>query len=189
DVLFGRVNPSGRLPFSWPKQLADSPSQKLGTQDRDRVDYKEGLLVGYRYYDSKQVEPEFPFGFGLSYTTFEFENLKVTRQADGVHAVVTVKNTGDRDGLCTAQFYVRPLAASVFRPEHELKAFRKVPIKASASEQVEVVLGDDAFSFYDITTGAWKVDAGRYEIQAGASSRDLPAVAPIEIARPETRSK
>jgi beta-glucosidase len=187
DVLFGRVNPSGHLPFSWPRQLADSPSQKLGTQDKDRVDYKEGLLVGYRYFDTKKVEPEFPFGFGLSYTTFAFENLTVAREPDGVHATVSVKNTGSRDGLCTVQFYVRPLTPSVFRPEHELKAFRKMPIKAGDSKQIEVTLGDEAFSFYDIATAAWKIDPGRYEIQAGSSSRDLPAIATVDVARDAAR--
>ena len=189
DVLFGKVNPSGHLPFSWPKALADSPSQKLGTQNKDRIDYKEGLLVGYRYYDTKQIEPLFPFGFGLSYTTFALENLKVTRQSDGVHAVVTVRNTGNRDGQCTTQFYVHPTAPSVFRPAQELKAFSKRMIKAGASEEIEVILGDEAFSFYDVATAAWKIDPGSYEIRAGTSSRDLPVAATIAIMPPATQPK
>jgi beta-glucosidase len=173
DVLLGKVNPSGHLPFSWPKELADSPSHKLATQDNDRVNYTEGLMVGYRYFDTRKVDPEFPFGFGLSYTSFTFDSLKLDLQPDGVHATVTVRNTGDRDGMCAAQFYVRPVSPSVGRPTHELKAFRKVMVKAGGSAPVAVVLGDDAFSYYDVARSAWRVDPGPYEIQVGTSSRDI----------------
>jgi beta-glucosidase len=180
-VLFGRVNPSGRLPFTWPKKLQDSPSWKLGTQTLDRVDYTEGLMVGYRYFDTKQVEPEFPFGYGLSYTTFSFKDLQVRKQKGRVYASITVGNTGKRDGLATVQFYVRPMKPSVARPAHELKAFQKIAVKAGQSERVEVELGADAFSYFDETAQAWKVDPGRYEIQACSSSRDVLVTSPITI--------
>jgi beta-glucosidase len=181
DILFGRANPSGHLPFSWPRELADSPSHALGRETIDEVDYTEGLMVGYRYYDSKGVAPQFPFGYGLSYTTFSFSDLNVTAHESGASATVTVNNTGDRDGLATVQFYVRPLHPSVPRPVHELKAFTKINVKAGQSEVVTVELGPDAFSYYDAAANAWKVDAGQYEIQAGTSSRDILARSVVKI--------
>lgn len=181
DILFGRANPSGHLPFSWPKELRDSPSHALGRETEDEVDYTEGVMVGYRYYDSKGVAPEFPFGYGLSYTTFSFSDLKVTAHESGASATVTVHNTGERDGLATVQFYVRPMHPSVPRPLHELKAFKKINVKAGQSEVVSVELGPDAFSYYDAAAKAWKVDAGEYEIQAGSSSRDILARTEVKI--------
>jgi beta-glucosidase len=181
DILFGRVNPSGHLPFTWPKKLKDSPSHAIGTQDNDRVDYKEGLMVGYRYYDSKNVGPEFPFGYGLSYTSFAFDDQKVTVNGSTASVSLTVKNTGDREGMATVQFYVKPLHPSVERPVHELKAFRKVLIKAGESVPVNVELKSDAFSYYDVTEKAWRVDPGSYEIQAGVSSREILSTSTVEI--------
>jgi len=179
DVLFGRIDPSGRIPFSWPKKLEDSPCRTLGTQTNDRVDYKEGLLVGYRYYDTKIVEPQFPFGYGLSYTTFSFGRLHIKNQKETVLASVDVKNTGKRDGIETVQIYVRPLKPSVSRPVHELKAFKKIAIKAGSSQTLDFTLGPEAFSYYDDVAKEWKVDAGPYEIQAGESSRNIRASSKI----------
>lgn len=181
DILFGRENPSGHLPFTWPGELKDSPSHVIGTQTNDEVDYKEGLMVGYRYYDTKEVEPEFPFGYGLSYTTFSFSDLRVVAAKASVSISLQVRNTGDRDGLATVQTYVKPLNPSVFRPVHELKAFQKVPVKAGQSKSVNLQLGPDAFSYYDPEAKAWRVDAGAYEIQAGTSSRDILARSVIRI--------
>jgi beta-glucosidase len=183
DVLFGRANPSGHLPFTWPKDLKDSPSHAIGTETNDEVDYKEGLMVGYRYYDSKGVAPEFPFGHGLSYTTFSFGDLKVTEHGNSASATVTVNNRGDRDGLATVQFYVRPLHPSVVRPVHELKAFQKINVKAGGSAAVTVEFGTEAFSCYDPVSQVWKVDPGQYEIEAGTSSRDILARSNIRITR------
>jgi beta-glucosidase len=187
DVLFGRVNPSGHLPFTWPKDLNDSPSHAIGSETNDEVFYKEGLMVGYRYFDSRNIEPEFPFGFGLSYTTFAFDDLHVAALHTNATVNVSVKNTGDRDGLATVQFYVKPLHPSVPRPMHELKAFQKVLVKAGESTTVTVDLGQDAFSYYDVAGKGWKVDPGPYEIQAGLSSREILARSTVVITPPFDR--
>ena len=181
DVLFGHVDPSGRLPFSWPKRLEDSPSHLLGTQTNDAVDYKERLLVGYRYYDTKNVEPQFPFGYGLSYTTFSFGPLHAAQKNGKVSLNVTVKNTGPRDGIEAVQMYVRPLKPSVSRPIHELKAFGKISLKAGQSKRVDFTLNSDAFSYFNPAKNQWQLDPGPYEIQAGISSRQILSVAKIVV--------
>jgi beta-glucosidase len=181
DVLFGRVDPSGRLPFSWPKRLTDSPSRRLGTQTNDQVDYKEKLLVGYRYYDTQNVAPQFPFGYGLSYTTFAFGPLQTHLQNRGIAATLTVKDTGSRPGMETVQLYVRPLHPSISRPVHELKAFQKVFLQVGRATQIYFRLGAEAFSYYDAAKKRWQVDPGTYEIQAGASSRDIRSTTKIVV--------
>lgn len=181
DVLFGKVNPSGRLPFSWPKKLADSPSHAIGTEDKDRVDYKEGVMVGYRYFDTKEIKPEFPFGFGLSYTTFNYGMLSVSLKKDAVLGSLSIRNSGGREGTETVQIYVRPLKPSITRPVHELKAFKRVTIAAGHSETVKFSLGRDAFSYFDAETNQWKFDPGAYEIQAGTSSQDILSKINIEV--------
>jgi beta-glucosidase len=185
DVLFGNVNPSGRLPFTWPKALRDTPSQALGTQTHDRVNYTEGLLVGYRYYDTKGVAPEFPFGHGLSYTTFTYGPLSSpTPDPSGngaITAALDVSNTGSRRGAVTVQFYVRPLNPSVPRPVHELKAFRKVDLAPGESKPVSVTFGPQAFSSFDPTANAWKLDPGTYEIQACSNSEKVEATARVQV--------
>lgn len=181
DVLFGRADPSGRLPFSWPKRLEDSPSHRLGTENNDRVNYGEKLLVGYRYYDTVNAEPQFPFGYGLSYTTFSFSPLHVVPKNGSVFLNVTIKNTGLRDGLETVQIYIRPLKPSVSRPAHELKAFQKISLKAGQSRRVEFLLGPEAFSYFNAAKNRWQVDPGPYEIQAGASSRQILGVAKVVV--------
>ena len=181
DVLFGRVDPSGRLPFSWPKRLEDSPSHRLGTENNDEVDYKEKLLVGYRYYDTRNVAPQFPFGYGLSYTTFSFGPLHAIQKYGSVPVNLTVKNTGARDGIETVQIYVRPLRPSVSRPAHELKAFQKIALKAGQSRRVDFQLGPEAFSYFNAAKNRWQVDPGPYEIQAGVSSRQILSTAKVVV--------
>lgn len=183
DILFGKVDPSGRLAFSWPKVLADSPSHKLGTENNDEVDYKEGLMVGYRYYDTRRVAPQFPFGYGLSYTTFSFGRLQTGKQANAFTASLAVKNTGNRDGIETVQLYVHPLKPGAPRPVHELKAFAKIALKAGESRQVRFSLGSGAFSYYDPADSRWRVDPGAYELQAGVSSRDIKSAARVTVER------
>ena len=184
DVLFGRIDPSGRLPFSWPKKLEDSPSHRLGTENKEEVDYKEKLMVGYRYYDTKNIAPQFPFGYGLSYTTFSFGPLHAIQKNGMVSLNVTVKNTGVRDGLETVQIYVRPLKPSVARPAHELKAFQKISLQAGQSRRVTVELDPKAFSYFNAARNQWQVDPGPYEIQAGISSRQILSAAKIVVAKP-----
>jgi beta-glucosidase len=181
DVLFGHVDPSGRLPFSWPKRLEDSPSHLLGTQNNDEADYKEKLMVGYRYYDTRNVEPQFPFGYGLSYTTFSCGPLHAVQTNGRVSINVTVKDTGARDGIETVQIYVRPLKPSVLRPVHELKAFGKISLKAGQSKRVDFQLNPEAFSYFNAAKNQWQVDPGPYEIQAGVSSRQILSTAKIVV--------
>jgi beta-glucosidase len=181
DILFGKVDPSGRLSFSWPKQLADAPSRVLATQDQDHVNYTDGLLVGYRYYDTRDVEPLFPFGYGLSYTSFSFAKMHASTENGHASVSLTLKNSGKRDGIETVQIYVHPEKPSVFRPVHELKAFQKVAIKQGASQTLNFDLAPDAFSYYDATSKQWTVDPGEYTIEAGESSRKILATTTVKI--------
>ncbi|PQV64306.1 beta-glucosidase [Abditibacterium utsteinense] len=182
DVLFGRVDPSGRLPFSWPKRLEDSPSHRLATENNAQVNYQDKLMVGYRYYDTKNVEPQFPFGYGLSYASFSFSPLKAIQKKGSIALNLAVKNTAKRDGMETVQIYVRPLKPSVSRPAHELKAFQKISLKAGESKRVYFQLGPEAFSYFNAAKNRWQVDPGAYEIQAGVSSRQILSVAKVVIA-------
>ncbi|MDP4201057.1 MAG: glycoside hydrolase family 3 C-terminal domain-containing protein [Bacteroidota bacterium] len=175
-MLFGDIDPSGRLSFSWTKKLEDSPCVKLASQNHDAVNFAEKLMIGYRYFDTKQVEPQFPFGYGLSYATFAYTKMNAVKA--GNHAVkgsLMVKNTSKRDGYEVVQIYVKPLTPSVERPVHELKAFKKVFVKAGQTVKVDFTLDDSSFSYFDPGKNDWVVDHGRYEIQAGASSRNILA--------------
>ena len=172
-ILSGKVNPSGRLTFTWPKKYADTPIVKLGWEDNDIIHFTDSLMVGYRYYDTHDVEPEFAFGYGLSYTTFEYGDLQAHAENGSVRGSVTVRNTGRRDGKETVQVYVRPLSPSVFRPAHELKAFRKVEIAAGEQAEVRFELGPEAFSYYDVGIGDWRLDPGEYLIEIGTDSRHI----------------
>lgn len=174
NVIFGKVNPGGKLPFSWPKRLEDSPSRALGRQNFDRVDYLEDIFVGYRYFDTKQIEPQFPFGHGLSYTTFDYSGLSVKPDGDGVNVRFAVKNTGDRAGSETAQVYVRPPDGPVPRPAHELKGFKKIFLQPGESQEVTLNLDRQAFAYFDEAKDDWVVPPGEYLIEAGGSSQQLP---------------
>ena len=174
NALFGQVNPSGKLPFTWPKHLADSPAHALGRETEDRVDYLEGVFVGYRYFDTRQVAPQFPFGYGLSYTAFAFEGLSVKPQGDAVVVRFAVRNTGTVAGAEVAQVYVRPPAGPVQRPMHELKGFKKVFLNPGEVQSVELELPRQAFAYFDEHQNEWVVPPGSYGIEVGDSSRNLP---------------
>jgi len=189
-VLFGDVNPSGRLPATFPKKLGDSPAHALGAYPGKggTVRYEEGLLVGYRWYDAKGIEPLFPFGHGLSYTTFEYANLRVERPrepAAGRPPVavvrVDVKNTGPRAGAEVVQVYVRPVAPRLPRPPQELKGFAKVLLAPGEKKAVAVTLGAEAFAFYDPAKKAWVAEAGEFRLLAGSSSRLIRLEAPFAL--------
>ena len=173
-ALFGQTNPSGKLSFTWPKHLADSPAHALGTENNDRVDYKEGVLVGYRYFDTKKVEPQFPFGFGLSYTTFAFSHLQLIRAGDALKVSFDVTNTGARAGAEVAQIYVAPPTSEIIRPVHELKGFRKIFLAPGENKTVTVELDRQAFAYFDEAKNDWLVPLGAYQIQVGDSSQHLP---------------
>ena len=178
-VLFGDVNPSGKLPCTFPKQLADSPAHALGAYPgKDgTVRYEEGLLVGYRWFDTKKLEPLFPFGHGLSYTRFEYSGLKLVEGKDANSPSLTVEfevaNAGAREGAEVAQVYVRDVESSLPRPFKELKGFRKVQLKPGEKQTVSIPLARSAFAFYDPGRRGWLAEKGDFRLMVGGSSRDI----------------
>jgi beta-glucosidase len=180
-TLFGELDPSGKLPFTWPKRLEDSPSHALGTEDANVVRYNEGIYTGYRYYLTKQVVPQFPFGFGLSYTQFRYSDLKVNASNAGWTATVAVKNTGDREGAEVAQLYIHPETGGIDRPVRELKGFQKVCLKPGETATVSLELKPMDFAFYDVENKAWRVESGKYEVQLGTSSTEIKLKQTINV--------
>lgn len=177
-VLFGDVNPSGKLSCTFPRRLEDSPAHALSNYPgKDgTVRYEEGLLVGYRWFDAKNIEPLFPFGFGLSYTRFEYSNLRLVKNdtQDGMlTAEFDVKNVGPRDGAEAAQLYMQDLKPRLPRPIKELKGFRKVFLKAGEMRTVSIPLDRRSFAFYDPEKHGWAAEKGDFKILIGASSRDI----------------
>ncbi|HZL77461.1 MAG TPA: glycoside hydrolase family 3 C-terminal domain-containing protein [Candidatus Limnocylindrales bacterium] len=178
-VLFGDVNPSGKLPCTFPRQLADSPASALNAYPgtNGTVTYVEGLLVGYRWFDAKKIEPLFPFGYGLSYTKFKYSGLKILPDQNPQSAAVTVEfelaNTGGREGAEVAQIYVQEMKPGAPRPVRELKSFAKVLLQPGQKQKVSVRLDRRAFAFYDPGKKGWVVEKGGYKILVGGSSRDL----------------
>jgi beta-glucosidase len=182
-VLFGDANPSGKLPCTFPVRLADSPAHATRSPrnypgEHGVVHYDEGLLVGYRWFDTKQIAPLFPFGHGLSYTQFEYSDLKIAPSSSpsptGAGRVeFTVKNNGGRAGAEVAQLYVHAGKSSVLRAEKELKGFAKIVLKPGESQRVSLPLPPRAFARYDEVKKSWVTDAGTYELIVGSSSRDL----------------
>jgi len=177
-TLFGAVNPSGKLPCTFPKQLADSPAHALGAYPGANgvEEYKEGLLVGYRWFDTKNIEPLFPFGHGLSYTTFNYSNLRVV--PGGTNGAVAtaefdVTNSGSRDGAEVAQLYLHQASPSLPRPDKELKGFQKISLRAGETQTVSIPLGARAFAFFKPDQNGWVAEAGDYQVIIGSSSRDL----------------
>jgi len=180
SILFGDVNPSGKLPCTFPRKLSDSPAHALGAYPgRNGTEtYAEGLLVGYRWFDTRGVAPLFPFGFGLSYTRFAYSDLRIVAagapgEPPAYSAEFSVANVGERAGAETAQLYVRELRPRVMRPFQELKGFQKLFLQAGEKRRVSIPLRSRAFSFYDPGRGRWVAEAGDYVIMAGGSSRDI----------------
>jgi beta-glucosidase len=182
-VLFGDVNPSGKLPMTFPAKLGDSPAHALSSYPDETllIDHTEGLYVGYRYFDSYDVEPAFPFGHGLSYTTFDYSDLTVTSGDDGVEVRVEVTNTGAVAGAEVVQLYVSDDGSSLPRPAKELKEFAKVDLAPGASTEVTFALGDEAFSYYDPEQNGWVLEPGAFSIQVGGSSRDIRLSGQVEL--------
>ncbi len=185
DVLFGDVNPSGKLAETYPYALTDNSSANYFPGTPVSVEYRESVYVGYRYYDKAQKAVRFPFGHGLSYTTFEYSDLKVSadklKDTETVTVSFTVKNTGKADGAEAAQVYVSDTESTIFRPEKELKGFKKVFLKAGESKKVEITLDKRAFAYYNVNIHDWHVESGEYKILVGASSRDIRLETAVQV--------
>lgn len=169
DILTGDVNPSGKLSETIPRRLEDTPAYRYYPSQERTSEYRESLYVGYRYYDTADVPVLYPFGFGLSYTTFEYSDLEVNEE--GVSFTIT--NSGSRDGAEVAQLYVGLPNGKVFRPKKELKGFAKVFLKAGESKKVSIAFDDKTFRYFNVNTNNWEVEDGKYVISVGASSADI----------------
>ncbi|WP_448059727.1 beta-glucosidase [Cellulomonas hominis] len=185
DVLLGVTNPSGKLAETAPVQFEDNPTVGNFPGENGVVRYGERLLIGYRWYDAHQLDVAYPFGHGMSYTTFAYSDLRAVVVEDGpgtrVDVEFTVTNTGTRTGRETAQLYVADPESSVYRPEQELRAFAKVSLEPGASTRVRLALSARAFAFWDTASGRWAVEGGAFEIRVGASSRDVRLSAVVEL--------
>ena len=177
DVLTGKVNPGGKLAETWANAYEQTPAKDNFAGAGRTVQYREGLYVGYRYYQTAGVPVAFPFGYGLSYTSFAYSDLKAT--ADSV--TLTVTNTGARDGAEIVQVYIAKPGAEIFRPAQELKAFARVPLAAGESRTVTLPLDDKAFRYWNTRTDGWEIEGGRYEVRVGASSADIRLTAEVDI--------
>lgn len=177
DLLFGKVNPSGKLAETFPVKLSDNPSYLNFPGTGDDVQYREGIFVGYRYYEKKEMPVLFPFGFGKSYTTFEYGNMTVSSEEINENKTLTVTceitNTGKRDGMEIVQLYIRDKESSVIRPIKELKGFEKVALKAGETKKVAFHLEKRSFAYYEPSISDWFVEYGEFEILIGASSQDI----------------
>jgi beta-glucosidase len=190
EILFGDVNPSGHLPVTFERQAEDNPTFKNYYPEGDdskRVEYKEGIFVGYRGYEKNKIKPLFPFGYGLSYTTFKFDHLKVTQDDAGgeVHATATfdVTNTGSRKGAEVAQLYVTEDHPKVARPEHELKGFERIELSPGETRQVTIALDARSFSYYDVAAKKWTIGSDNFTVSVGDSIESLPLKAGISLKR------
>lgn len=177
NILFGEVSPSGRLPLTFLKKWEDSPVFETYPGDRDIANYKEGIFVGYRHFDKENIEPLFPFGYGLSYTSFEYSNIKLDKaimeQNDILTISLSVKNSGEMDGDEVIQLYIHDVKASVEREVKSLKAFKRISLKVGESKEISFEIDKDDLSFYDVKSKNWVAEPGKFEILIGSSSRDI----------------
>ena len=187
DVLSGKVNPSGKMPFTTPVSLDQSPAHALGNfPGRDlKVNYEEDILVGYRWFDTKGLPVVYPFGYGLSYTTFDYSNLNTDKetydQADTIQATFTLTNTGDREGAEVAQLYVSDPVCSVMRPVKELKGFKKVSLKPGESRRITLDIPVSSLAFYSEAQSQFVVEPGEFILQLGASASDIKQKISVEV--------
>ncbi|HLP18382.1 MAG TPA: glycoside hydrolase family 3 C-terminal domain-containing protein [Bacteroidota bacterium] len=185
DILFGDVNPSGKLPATFPKSWQDCPAFGNYPGPGGSVNYAEGIYVGYRHFDTKKIDPLYPFGHGLSYTTFAYGPCAIAPVKARTNAVVTVStdisNTGARAGSEVVQLYIRPVHPSVDRPMKELKRFVKVALRPGEKKRVTMTLDPSAFAYYDSGTHAWKTEPGNYELLIGSSSRDIRSTGTVTL--------
>lgn len=177
DIVTGKINPSGRLNETYPLRYEDTPAFKYFPSEERNSEYREALYVGYRYYDTAKVRVQFPFGFGLSYTEFEYSDLTVSQE--GVEFTLT--NAGKMDGAEVAQLYIGKKDARVFRPEKELKGFQKVFLKAGESKKVTILFDDKTFRYWNVRTNQWEVEGGTYTVMIGASCADIRLTAEADV--------
>jgi beta-glucosidase len=182
EAILGDINPSGRLTFTWPKRLEDSPAHAVGTENHDEVNYKEGVFVGYRYFDEHHIGPSFPFGFGLTYSSFNLSNLQTTMVPDGdVKVSLHVLNTSQRKGVEVVQLYVGAPKSPVPRPLRELKGYSRVEIAAGETQTVSMILKRADLAYWSVPKHGWQVQPGTYRLFVGSSSRDLPLASSIRV--------
>lgn len=183
-IIFGQVNPSGKLPMSFPKKLEDVPAHKLnaypGNEKKEEY-YFDDIYVGYRYYDTYKVDPQFPFGFGLSYTTFSYSNLKISSINKKATITFTIKNTGKVAGADVAQVYVHQEKSTLPRPQKELKGFQKVFLQPGESKTVTITLNENAFHYYNDNLNKWILEPGKFDILVGNSSRDIKLTGIVKL--------
>lgn len=177
DVLFGKVNPSGKLPETFPLKLEDNPSYLYYFGEGDKVEYREGVFVGYRYYETKKVDVLFPFGHGLSYTNFKYSNITISddniKDTDTVTVTVDVTNTGDVFGKEVVQLYVSPKNNKIIRPVKELKGFEKIALEPGETKTVSFILNKRSFAYWNMEIHDWHVESGKYDILIGKSVSDI----------------
>ncbi|MWB93584.1 glycosyl hydrolase [Flavobacterium sp. GA093] len=186
DVLLGKVNPSGKLPWTMPKKLMDSPAHATNSFPGEKaVNYAEGILVGYRWFDTKNIAPLYPFGYGLSYTSFTFDNAKADKtsyaQNETISVTVEVKNTGKVDGKEVVQLYAAKSDSKITRAAKELKGFKKVLVKSGSSNTVTIQVPVKELAYYDVAAKKWTVEPGKYILKIGNSSRDIKKEIPVTI--------
>lgn len=185
DVLLGRVSPSGHLPETFPLRLQDTPGYLYYPGEDGQVDYREGVFIGYRYYTSREQPVRYPFGWGLSYTTFTFANLRLEQNAicegESLTVTVDVTNTGDRAGKALVQLYVEPPHGEVVRPVRELKAFEKIELQQGETKTISLTLSPRAFAHWCRAAHGWRTQAGVYRIQIGANARDILLEQTIQV--------
>jgi len=186
SVLFGDVNPSGKLPTTFGARREDYPDYGNFPGVKNRVSYEEGIYVGYRHFDKESIVPLFPFGFGLSYTTFEYGSVRLSQSSLDPHGQISVslevKNTGSRAGQEVVELYVHDLSPKIDKPVRELKGFAKVSLEPGEKKTVSLPVSARDFAYFDVPGKQWKADAGDYEIQVGASSRDIRQKVTVHLA-------
>jgi beta-glucosidase len=185
DVLFGDVNPSGKLPETFPKKLEDNPSYLFYGGEGDKSEYREGIFIGYRYYDKKKMEVLFPFGYGLSYTTFKYSNMKVSSKSikvtDKLTATMDVTNTGKAAGKEIVELYVSEKQPCVIRPVKELRGFEKILLNPGETKTITFTLSSRDFSYYNIDIHDWYANTGDFDILIGKSSRDIELTETVHV--------
>lgn len=187
SVLFGETNPSGKLPFSFPVKIEDNSAHAFNAYpgDGETVEYKEGIFVGYRWFEKKRIKPQFAFGHGLSYTSFDYGKVmldkKTMKSDENITVTIPVTNSGKREGAEVVQLYITDMESSLPRPIKELKGFKKIKIAPGETVEVDFTVGKDALSFYDPERHEWVVEPGKFQVQVGTASDDIRSFATFRV--------